>query len=564
MRVIVAGLVGALLSRSLLAGNAMTPGRLVPEPPTLICLGVCWYIQGDDNCNATGELTYRKAGEDAWRKALPLLRVDPRKLYGGRQIEPMLAGTVFDLAPGTDYELKVRISDPDGGEAEQVVRQRTRSEPQTPRDARELHVAPGDGGGSGTKADPFKGFAALQKAVQPGDLVLVHAGTYKGPIQLTRSGEEGRPITYRGAGDGEAIFEGGGDDGDVLVIYGTRHLIFERLTLRSGLRAFHANGCQGLTVRRCTITRCRFGIRAIDARSPARDFTITDNAIASTTTWPRTKGIEDIEGLEINGTGHAVAYNRITNCGDCFSFRDPASASDVYNNVLEAATDDAIELDETTHNARAFRNRITDCHMGVTTQPVWGGPAYIIRNAFYNTVGSPLKLHNEPSGIVILHNTSVKSAQAFETWTKSLRNVLARNNLFLGTERYAAEVGTGKGEFEMANVDFDYNGYSKSPDATRFMKWGDARYATIEEVRQKAAIEKHGVIVALDIFASKVLFPDPSARCRPPDLRLREGSAACDAGQVLPNINDGFGGKAPDLGAYELGDKLPHYGPRPE
>jgi len=48
------------------------------------------------------------------------------------------------------------------------------------------------------------------------------------------------------------------------------------------------------------------------------------------------------------------------------------------------------------------------------------------------------------------------------------------------------------------------------------------------------------------------------------DLRLKEGSAAVDAGEVLPNINDGFAGKVPDLGAYELGADLPPYGPRPE
>ena len=36
-----------------------------------------------------------------------------------------------------------------------------------------------------------------------------------------------------------------------------------------------------------------------------------------------------------------------------------------------------------------------------------------------------------------------------------------------------------------------------------------------------------------------------------------------DAGAILPNINDGFIGSAPDLGAYELGQPLPTYGPRP-
>ena len=33
-------------------------------------------------------------------------------------------------------------------------------------------------------------------------------------------------------------------------------------------------------------------------------------------------------------------------------------------------------------------------------------------------------------------------------------------------------------------------------------------------------------------------------------------------GAVPPNINDGFRGKAPDLGAFEVGWPVPHYGPR--
>jgi hypothetical protein len=69
----------------------------------------------------------------------------------------------------------------------------------------------------------------------------------------------------------------------------------------------------------------------------------------------------------------------------------------------------------------------------------------------------------------------------------------------------------------------------------------------------------------LDVFNSAVPFPDPPIPERPvPDLRLRPGSAAVDAGAVLPNINDDYKGAAPDLGAYELGQELPTYGPRPE
>ena len=47
------------------------------------------------------------------------------------------------------------------------------------------------------------------------------------------------------------------------------------------------------------------------------------------------------------------------------------------------------------------------------------------------------------------------------------------------------------------------------------------------------------------------------------DFRLKPDSAAVDRGVALPNVNDGFGGKAPDLGALEVGQAPPHYGPRP-
>jgi hypothetical protein len=48
---------------------------------------------------------------------------------------------------------------------------------------------------------------------------------------------------------------------------------------------------------------------------------------------------------------------------------------------------------------------------------------------------------------------------------------------------------------------------------------------------------------------------------RPLDFGLRKRSAAIDAGTVLPNVTDGFTGRAPDLGALELGQAVPHYGP---
>ncbi|HEU4438923.1 MAG TPA: right-handed parallel beta-helix repeat-containing protein, partial [Methylomirabilota bacterium] len=67
-------------------------------------------------------------------------------------------------------------------------------------------------------------------------------------------------------------------------------------------------------------------------------------------------------------------------------------------------------------------------------------------------------------------------------------------------------------------------------------------------------------------FASGLEAPDDPEARHPSgavDPRLHAGSRAVDAGVRLPNFNDDFTGKGPDLGCCEVGQPLPHYGPRP-
>jgi hypothetical protein len=135
-----------------------------------------------------------------------------------------------------------------------------------------------------------------------------------------------------------------------------------------------------------------------------------------------------------------------------------------------------------------------------------------------------------------------------------------RNNLFIGSG------GTGMDfDTRMDACDFDYDGIGGFTGA--LLKWNNARYGTIEELRANAPVEKHLTVVdPATAFAGGAAAPgDPhvAAPLATNDLRLKPGSAAIDAGVVLANIDDGFTGKAPDLGAYELGDELPQYGPRP-
>jgi hypothetical protein len=68
----------------------------------------------------------------------------------------------------------------------------------------------------------------------------------------------------------------------------------------------------------------------------------------------------------------------------------------------------------------------------------------------------------------------------------------------------------------------------------------------------------------MDVF-NRVDFPNPPVAERAaPDLRPRVGSKVVDAGLRLHNIDDDFIGRGRDIGAYEAGQALLIYGPRPE
>ena len=93
------------------------------------------------------------------------------------------------------------------------------------------------------------------------------------------------------------------------------------------------------------------------------------------------------------------------------------------------------------------------------------------------------------------------------------------------------------------------------------------RFKTLAEYRTATGQDTHSREVDYSVFVNAAApdFTDPTrlVLARRVDLRLAPRSRAVDAGVVLPGITDGFAGRAPDLGAYELGAEPPHYGPRP-
>ena len=133
------------------AADGTQAGRFVVEHPTLLNLGFEWQIRGDANRNASVTVQYRQVNDPAWRPALPLLRIGGEKIYREREhlnytVPEGFAGSVLNLQPGTEYECRFELTDPDGvvGETIQTIRATTRSEPQTFRDGVKRHVYPVD------------------------------------------------------------------------------------------------------------------------------------------------------------------------------------------------------------------------------------------------------------------------------------------------------------------------------------------------------------------------------------------------------------------------------------
>jgi hypothetical protein len=568
------------------SANAAKAGELTLDPPTLHCLGVQWLVTGDANANATATIAYRKAGSQNWLNALPLLRVTPdalpRKLPTGTAL---FAGSVLDLDPDAEYQLRLTLSDPDGGGVEKTLTSRTRGEPIAPAPLRTLYVAPGTGGGRGTRQDPFKGLTSADAAARPGDLILLASGDYEAPFTVTKSGAPGKPIIYRAAEQGAAIAgpapggkrpERGVSATDIADVW------FEGLDVRDVDWGIVAHRSQRIVVRRCHIYNVDYGFTCTDGNAKTRDFFLADNTVEGPCTWPRTKGIEDPRGFQISGAGHVVCYNRVRGFADGIDTfgneesraTDVCNAIDVYGNEISEMTDDGIETDYSQQNCRFFRNRITNCFQGISEQPVFGGPVYIFRNAIYNIEVEPFKMHTSggdiTSGFLIFHNTCVKQGLPWLVWTTiRVDNVTTRNNLFVGSPNLVDKTSTTRAmDFspQMTNCDFDYDGFAGGPFQT-FARWNTVTYATLDELKAKGPVEKHARLVdAASLFATGVSAP-PDVKTQftidVNDLRLKAGTAAIDAGAPLPNVNDGFRGRAPDLGAYEFGDKLPHYGPRP-
>lgn len=231
--------------------------------------------------------------------------------------------------------------------------------------------------------------------------------------------------------------------------------------------------------------------------------------------------------------------------------------SDIYGNLLTDCWDDAIEIERGDRNVRVWNNYFSRVFKSISAGWIWEGPAYIWRNvtdiklephkdgAGFDTlprrVAALLMSQQEPEAernstiIYVYHNTvlcpnghcdSLAAGNGTIDYDSDFTRMVSRNNIFL-TEEWAVP---GLYTFyrmrrNYLSEDYDlHNGEFDSPELR-------GAHAVKGWPRFRAG---HG--------------SGPGGR-----YQLRPDSPGFDAGQWLPGFNDGFTGRAPDIGAHEAG-----------
>lgn len=532
-----------------------------------------------------------------------------------------------------DVHFTMRDPDGVNGEAEKTVTVRTRAIPRAAAGGHVYQVWPFSHKDK-LGPDEFIGLLAayymgadesdhsnvFPPRVKPGDTILVHAGTYKdnrfvyggfdknvetygtsfdGTYYLTASGTPDKPIVIKAAGDGEVVFDGNGND-TLFNLLAANYNYFDGITVRNTNVAFLLGikdiaGADGFTL----INSRAYDVGRVvrDDWAKSKDYYIADNVFLGrhdpehitswigADVWGKYSGfpalITSEYAVKVYGQGHVVAHNYIANFHDAIdnaTFGNPSpvpedqgASVDFFGNDMFNITDNCIELDGGVHNMRAFDNRCANtAQLAYSTQPIFGGPAYIYRNISYNnTTAGALKLLDNPAGILVYNNTFIGSAGALGPAS----NIHFRNNLIVGD-------GWKKPIFQVKTLtpysSSDFNGFGPNQVAGNFAWDGPPfdsanggrvhkAYNTLAEYQKGSGQDVHSVVVGLDAFVNvrPTDASDPRKLYLPEDLDFRLGphSAAIDKGTVLPTITDGFDGRAPDLGAYEFGSTPPTYGP---
>jgi Right handed beta helix region len=266
--------------------------------------------------------------------------------------------------------------------------------------------------------------------------------------------------------------------------------------------------------------------------------------------WGAVKGTS-MEGTAIIVRGHIGAivrgnqvhhfFNGIYT-GSSGALENPVVAfdADIYNNYIHHISDDGLEPEGACVNHRFRGNVIDSMLVGISLAPVTQGPTWVLHSSFTNHTGPSIKWDRNSDGVVLIyHNTAWTNSNSPSAMQliSPIHNAVLRNNIFRGNGYAFEEVPTGS-----SGNDWNHNNWHTTRGSgVPHFKWEDVDYTSMAALCAATGLECNG-------YEDSPALTNPSGG----DFTLLPSSPNVDRGILIPGINDGFVGTAPDVGAYEL------------
>jgi hypothetical protein len=351
-----------------------------------------------------------------------------------------------------------------------------------------------------------------------------------------------------------------------LYVDGRSYIYFLDLTFRHyGLgsygKAIYFNNANNNLVQSCTfaVNDLGIGVKRDSNRNVIQDNTFYD--VDFDWPWDAVKAGSGLEtgGIRFydpaTGRGNVIRRNTFHGYFDGFGvcpdqIAGVTNETDVYENLVYNAGDDGMETDGQCSNVRIWGNTFHDVLSGISLAPVYTGPIYAIRNLIYRTgvgnnsySGLSFKFNSDygQSGpMYLFHNTadaalpgsSGLDIESPGSWSL----VYARNNIWSGTEFALSNANPS----QPLNLDEDDLYTTLANELVWWDGLPDRHLRTLAAFQSATDQEMHGLNVVPGF-----------ANAAGGDYALDSASDLIDAGAIIPGINDGYVGAAPDVGAFE-------------
>tara|TARA_Y100001933_G_scaffold264567_2_gene330933 strand:+ start:21411 stop:23588 length:2178 start_codon:yes stop_codon:yes gene_type:complete len=519
--------------------------------PTFHSVGLYWKPKeaaADNPCT----VAYRKNGEVDWKQAMPLW-LDPNDhAFPATRHSGEYRGSIVYLEPATQYEIQLTLTQTN---TTQTFTTTTWDENfpiakriQIPDGNDTLNIEEGGDSKNGyVLYEPAPGATGIRDAQNKHAVNISVYASYviiKG-FKLKNAGQHG--IDLR---DVQHVII---DDCDISGWGRVRDVDGYGENLNSAIHS-RSSKLQTIVIQNCNLHHPR----------------------SDSNSWnqKRVNGSKHPEGPQgisfVHGKGqYVIRYNKIHSDIDHmyndgmgelhnFSFGGfPNRDSDIYGNYVSHCWDDGLEIEGANMNVRVWDNYIDMTYGAIGAASPSLGPVYYFRNVYgvsrkhegmtQNDLRGHylIKLGNEnpiwtAGKMYLFHNTALQpptfegdkhyqssgaqSGIVFTSKRKTASNITSRNNLI--HTRHDNNWAIRDTQITPSN-DFDYDMY-------------------IGKVMAREGAQKNGV-------RARPLYE----RASDGRLWLKPGTPGHDAGELLPNFNDDYTGKAPDMGAVETHSVTP-------